>query len=91
MSGTSGYDSRNSLGRGPFGPDSADVVITTGRLCIFPIAACANIALLKRVASQLFNISDGPDVVIVTGLCTLSHKTCKTNLHVHDEESLRER
>ena len=49
---TSGYMSRISFGTGPFGPVSADVVITTGRSNSLPMAACPRMLEKKSVVSQ---------------------------------------
>jgi hypothetical protein len=50
--GALGNISTNSLSTGPFGPVSADDVITTGRLKSLPIVAWAFMFCLNSVASQ---------------------------------------
>ena len=51
ISGAFGYRAVISLGRMPFGPVSALVVRTMGRLNIFAIDACAMILLRNTVGS----------------------------------------
>jgi hypothetical protein len=52
ISGALGYISSISLGRGPLGPVSAEVLMMTGRLKSLPTSAWAKMFCLYRVGSQ---------------------------------------